>query len=300
MIIFSIIIPHKNSQETLLRLLGTIPHREDLEVIVVDDNSNYTKDEWSGILDRYGKFVTFLFSSENLGAGNARNLGVSHAKGKWLLFADADDTYTDNLNDVLNKYADDNETDMVIINARGLDKNGNVVFLRQNLYIDNYIKKKLYSEKVLRYELWTPWSRMVKKELVNKYNIKFENVPVGNDMKFCLLCSKYAKNLNVEHQYVYNYYMPIGRSITNSYRCKPSNVKVIVDHIIYRINLYSEEGYFFKPSHLFYIYKSGIEKQYQKEYRRNYVNTLRYRNYNLFKDLFYFVSFLIGRFLKIL
>ena len=39
MILYSIIIPHYNSPDLLLRLLKTIPVREDLEVIVVDDNS---------------------------------------------------------------------------------------------------------------------------------------------------------------------------------------------------------------------------------------------------------------------
>lgn len=37
---YTIIIPHKNSSNLLLRCLKSIPDREDLEIIIVDDDSN--------------------------------------------------------------------------------------------------------------------------------------------------------------------------------------------------------------------------------------------------------------------
>ena len=40
MIIYSIIIFHKNCPDLLQRCLDFIPCREDLQIIVVDDNSN--------------------------------------------------------------------------------------------------------------------------------------------------------------------------------------------------------------------------------------------------------------------
>lgn len=40
MINYSIIIPHKNISSLLRRCLDSIPERDDLEIIVVDDNSN--------------------------------------------------------------------------------------------------------------------------------------------------------------------------------------------------------------------------------------------------------------------
>lgn len=38
--IYSIIIPHYNIPDLLQRLLDSIPQREDIEIIVVDDNSS--------------------------------------------------------------------------------------------------------------------------------------------------------------------------------------------------------------------------------------------------------------------
>ena len=37
---FSIIIPHKNIPSLLQRCLDSIPKRDDVQIIVVDDNSN--------------------------------------------------------------------------------------------------------------------------------------------------------------------------------------------------------------------------------------------------------------------
>jgi glycosyltransferase involved in cell wall biosynthesis len=42
-ITFSIIIPHKNTPELLQRCLASIPKREDIQIIVIDDNSDNTK-----------------------------------------------------------------------------------------------------------------------------------------------------------------------------------------------------------------------------------------------------------------
>ena len=42
-IIFSLIIPHKNIPSLLQRCLDSIPVREDLEIIILDDNSDSDK-----------------------------------------------------------------------------------------------------------------------------------------------------------------------------------------------------------------------------------------------------------------
>lgn len=37
-----------------------------------------------------------------------------------------------------------------------------------------------------------------KKDLVDTYQIRFDEVPIGNDYAFCLACSKYAKRLQLK------------------------------------------------------------------------------------------------------
>lgn len=43
MINYSIIIPHKNIPHLLVRCLDSIPQKDDVQIIVIDDNSNITE-----------------------------------------------------------------------------------------------------------------------------------------------------------------------------------------------------------------------------------------------------------------
>lgn len=104
MLTYSIIIPHHNSPQLLQRLIDTIPQREDIEIIIVDDNSDEGQKASVNRLD----VKTFYIDKEHTkGAGKARNVGIEHATGKWILFADADDLYKPGFIDVLDEYKDD-------------------------------------------------------------------------------------------------------------------------------------------------------------------------------------------------
>jgi len=91
MINYSIIIPHKNISQLLERCLRSIPSREDLEIIVVDDNSSHEEIANIKHFQSQPDIPDFLLllTSEGKGAGFARNRGVERAKGKWVVFADA-------------------------------------------------------------------------------------------------------------------------------------------------------------------------------------------------------------------
>lgn len=291
---FSFIIPHKNCPNLLKRCVDSIPVRDDVQIIVVDDNSDEGK---KPIIDRKEVEVILLDSEHSKGAGRARNVGLKYAHGKWLLFADADDYYTEDINVILNKYANDEITDMVILNAQQVDEYGNISSLSINRYISNYLKHRFYSEKVIRYGLWTPWSRMVKKELVDKYSLKYEEVPTGNDMMFCLYCSKYSKTIDVEKTIVYNYLKPTGRSLTNSYSKEMSSIKPKVDRTFRRRTFYKGVNYAFHPSHIRSRY---IAYKTNKKFLRLYNTCLREYSYSFFEDIINHIRIQIGRMLRIL
>ncbi|MBQ5445892.1 MAG: glycosyltransferase family 2 protein, partial [Lachnospiraceae bacterium] len=89
--LFSIIIPHYDIPDLLMRCLKSIPVSKEIQVIVVDDNSP----EADTYLEKYPElsrpYLEFIRTTKGGGAGYARNIGLEHAKGEWLLFADADD-----------------------------------------------------------------------------------------------------------------------------------------------------------------------------------------------------------------
>lgn len=238
---YSFIIPHKNCPDLLQRCVDSIPERDDVEIIVVDDNS--TEGKKPSLKEHKNLQVILLDAERSKGAGRARNVGLEHAKGKWLLFADADDYYNENeLKKILNKYLKDESTDLVYLNACVFDEEGNTSPYKTEVLFSNYSKGIFGAEGHLRYSLWTPWSRMVKRSLVESYNIRFDELPACNDKMFCLYCSRYAKQIFVENSVVYNYYKPKRGSITDKQR---NNLMLdgLLDVRGKTIELYEEVGY---------------------------------------------------------
>lgn len=90
----SVIIPTYNEADVIAACLESILKQkfDDFEIIVVDDGST---DKMLSILQKFQDPNTKLqiYNQRHKGAGAARNLGAKHAKGKVLVFVDADMTF---------------------------------------------------------------------------------------------------------------------------------------------------------------------------------------------------------------
>jgi glycosyltransferase involved in cell wall biosynthesis len=92
MINVSIIITNYNYSKYLNRSIRSAFVQnyptERYEVIVVDDSSN----DWSReIIESYGRLIASIFLDRNVGLSAARNKGIEGARGKYVVFLDADD-----------------------------------------------------------------------------------------------------------------------------------------------------------------------------------------------------------------
>ena len=120
---YSIIIPHHNIPKLLLRCLDSIPKRNDIQIIIVDDNSDTSIVNFKHFPGLKQENVEVYFTKEGKGAGYARNIGLKYAKGKWILFADADDFFSDQLDSILSDYVN-YDSDLLFFNTkRVLSKN---------------------------------------------------------------------------------------------------------------------------------------------------------------------------------
>lgn len=103
---FSIIVPVYNVEEYLEKCLESIFRQtnQDFEVICVNDGST---DKSLDILNKY-KDDIIIINQENLGLSDARNNGVSKAKGKYILFVDSDDYIDKELLQILDQVTKNN------------------------------------------------------------------------------------------------------------------------------------------------------------------------------------------------
>lgn len=281
-VVYSFIIPHKNTPELLCRCIDSIPIRDDIQIIVVDDNSDTDKTP-NKLRDDVE--LTLLDASQSKGAGRARNIGMTKARGEWLLFADADDYYTEALMFLLDKYADDGTTELVFLNACIFDENNTIKPFLADKLISNYLLGKRNGEQDLRYGIWTPWSRMVKRSIVEENNIVFDELPACNDKMFGLLCSYYSTNISVEKETVYMYYRPSFGSQTDNNR-NLTSLDGLLDVRRKTICLYKKVGYKPIPSYFSLLYKSQYTKGLTlKEIVAKYINCLHKSKVNILVDL---------------
>lgn len=203
-VLFSIIIPHYNNGESLIKLLKTIPEDEDIEIIIVDDNSKEELNYKS--LTEVNTRIKLLKNINKKGAGGARNTGLDNALGEWILFADSDDFFIEGAFDIIKKYKK-NKEDIIFFNCTSIfietGKKAQRHIFFQKILMDYLKNKNQHTEKTLRFEYGVPWGKMIKKSFIDKYKIKFDETIIINDRMFSVLCGYYAKQILAVNKIIY-------------------------------------------------------------------------------------------------
>ncbi len=203
---FSIIIPHKNIPELLERCIASIPQRDDVQVVIVDDNSDpaiVDFDRFPGLGRLHTKVIFGKNEDGRRGAGYARNLGMDAAEGRWLVFADADDFFLPAIAEMMDKYRGD-DSDMVLFYyelaySETLEK---IEIPGPNVIAECLRRNRLDR---VRYSNLVPWSRFVKRELTEKHGLRFEEVMHANDTWFSSLAGYYARKIAADPAAIYCY-----------------------------------------------------------------------------------------------
>lgn len=204
--LFSIIIPHYNIPDLLMRCLKSIPVSEDIQVIVVDDNSPDSNTYLKRFPELSRPNLEFIRTTEGKGAGYARNVGLDHAIGKWLLFADADDFYVENMYDVIKPYAY-SEADIVFFRPRSVYSDDIYKKSNKSDYLNNYsnIYNDTGDDRYVRYRWCPPWSKMLKTEFIKNHCIRFDEIQYANDYYFSVCSGINARNIKVAEEVLYVY-----------------------------------------------------------------------------------------------
>lgn len=113
----SIVVPVYNVEKYIRHCLDSLINQsyKDLEIILVDDGST---DHSGEICDEYaGKYDKMqVYHKENGGLSDARNYGMKHVTGEWLVFVDSDDVICYNFIGQLLMFAKTNDLDIAICN----------------------------------------------------------------------------------------------------------------------------------------------------------------------------------------
>lgn len=200
----SIVIPVYNYADILEENIKSILDQNTkyrYEAIFVDDGST---DGARDILRKYENHPNvILVFQKNSGIGAARNTGINHANGKYLMFVDCDDVVHDDIVETLMSKAYADDLDMVVA-AHNLVKvkNGEVYEIVPNIYPQKNLIGYKNGDEIMNLP-GLPWAKVYKRQLWN--NVRFFPGYWYEDTIIQFLIFTQAKSYSYIPKVVYEY-----------------------------------------------------------------------------------------------
>lgn len=223
MVNYTIIVAHKNMPSLLQRCLDSIPVRDDIQVIVVDDHSDFGIADFEHFPQWRGKNYIPLFSKEDIYAGGARNLAFPYAEGKWITYLDADDLLTEEANTIFDKYAN-NTADIIRLGLERRDCDSLKLSSADNWYTQTLSDTRLSDlEKMLECSIGA--AQFIKKDIIKTYQISWGKEKHHNDTMFSTQLAIYCQELVISMSDVFYIWTVREGSISST-----TNKNAIIQH----------------------------------------------------------------------
>ncbi len=219
----SIIIPLYNAKKYLAKCLDSILQQDfrALEIIIVDDGST---DNSSRIYLEYEQKDTRIkhIKTENLGSGNARNVGLQNAAGKYTFFCDPDDWVENNIFSDNYKIAEETNADAVFfgVNNYFYNAKNNTYSLSGKRVVnkENPSFREQYADLYFEGLTNSVWNKLYRTKFLKDNEFTFPSYAQGQDLSFNLQVYqklvKVAYNTNCYYNYVkYSNHTAITRYI---------------------------------------------------------------------------------------
>lgn len=222
---FSIIIPVYDAKKWLCQCLDSISSQSfsDWEVILIDDGSSDGSQE---ICDDYvHKDSRFkVVHQANKGVSEARNVGLRHATGKYILYVDADDMLLPNALPALAESVEKHpECDLFQF---GYQEEGK-----------KYCAEKAFCGTAEAFfscgflPLRTVWGTLFRRELAIMVDFSI-GIPVGEDTEYSAKCYFRAKHLSVVPEALYVYRKDMASVMRSRITCeKVRSILTVITHL---------------------------------------------------------------------
>ena len=216
--LLTVVIPVYNVEKYLKRCVESVLVQEwnNYDILLIDDGSN---DSSPRICDDYAKVYDFIsvIHKKNGGLSEARNTGISHAKGDYVYFPDSDDWLEPQTFKELAEVLESQEFDIVSFNREFVKGEEDVI-------ISDPVETQVFNGKdafvhMLKHSYITGFAndKIYRKSLFVDHDILFPKGKYYEDLGTNYKLFLSAKNVFATNQKYYHYLIDNPDSITQSW-----------------------------------------------------------------------------------
>lgn len=184
----SVIMPAYNVEKYVKKSLDSLFGQsfQNFELIFINDGStDKTGDIVNEFKNKYKDKIRVI-NVENGGQSRARNIGLEHAKGEYIVFLDSDDYIETDYLETLYLAAKEKNSDMVLSGQRKVDIYGKTL---DNISYPTHKNPNLVLRRL------NPHGKLYRKEYLDDYNIRFAEGKLYEDNPFNMMAMFLAKDM---------------------------------------------------------------------------------------------------------
>lgn len=269
---YSVIIPVYNSEQTIEKCVTSISCSSfsDYEILLINDGSKDKSGEICKLLSEHFPQVKYFYK-ENGGVSSARNLGLSKAEGKYILFVDSDDFVSENYFEALNKMTESCDCELYEFSCRLFDgKDEEIRKEPDAVYKTEGEAVNALCAEIVNRRINNPVTKVYLNERIKELKLKFsDTLYVGEDQLFVITYALGVKSFLTSSEILYNVSLFNGDSLSRKVR--PDLTEQLI----------SGHRELFKA-----LYNAGIKAEYKERFN-NAITYSFYRSaYSASKETF--------------
>ncbi len=236
--LISIIIPFYNCEDVIRENIESLQTQtlENIEMIYVNDASTDSSLE---IVRDYSESDNRIkcITVPHGGAGAARNAGIPCARGKYLLFLDADDYFSEELSERTYFAAEKNELDICICGARIIDEKANREYECWNALQRERIPNCPFFSPIEvadnLFQITGPfaWNKLYRRQFVLQKKALFQEIWSINDLFFTYYTLCMADRIGVCDDQLIFYRIRDDKGLTKNNDRYPNNICLAIDKL---------------------------------------------------------------------
>lgn len=308
----SVVLPVYNVEAYLKHSLSCLVNQtmREIEIICVDDGSTDASVRViQNFMERDPRIKLFL--NEHSYAGAARNTGLEHAQGKWVMLLDPDDYYDLTMLEELYCRAEVSQVDMFLCGVYNVfSQHISYTGFSQKPGINSFYNEKIFNALDLGDDVWSlivyPYNKIYRRDFLNDNQIRFQTIQNTNDASFAFEAVVAARRMSAINKayYYYRHSRPGNTRTTKgsnlecvikayeySYdkckqypffrQCEAGFKAVTISNYVWHFQTYASDGENEKRFFFDYI-KNYVMQNFEKEPRvRAYLRYYGYGHYYL-------------------